>query len=159
MRKEIKCISDIKYVIFIWAYSSLLSGLSSDFMSVVYVSDKYAHPPETESSSARAVKNRVLTDQREKVLRMLSNGSMISYGKKVNMTVAVEWQHVAFLKGKVNMAALQFCCCFFMQRVHCGCIYRSKGYQVFVTCVCVIMGCVWIIVCIWLSTCCLIVSS
>ena len=127
--------------------------------SVVYLSDKYAHPSETESSSARAVKNRVLTDQREKVLRMLLNGSMISYGKKVNMTVAVEWQHVVFLKGKVNMAALQFCCCFFMQRVHCGCIYRSKGYQVFVTCVCVIMGCVWIIVCIWLSTCCLIVSS
>ena len=92
--------------------------------------------PKLEIISARAARDRVLTDQREKVLRMLLNGSMISYGKKVNMTVAVEWQHVVFPKGKVNMAALQFCCCFFMQRVHCGCIYRSKGYQVFDTSVC-----------------------
>ena len=38
-------------------------------------------------------------------------------------------------------------------------IYRSKGYQVFDTCVCVIMGIVWINVCNWLSTCCLIVTS
>ena len=54
---------------------------------VVYLSDKYAHPPETESSSARAVKNRVLTDQREKV-----------FGD------AVEWQH-DFLREKVIMAS------------------------------------------------------
>ena len=82
------------------------------------------------------------------------------YGPKgKSVAVAVEWQHVVFPKGKSQYGSLAILLLFFMQRVHCGCIYRSKGYQVFVTCVCVIMGCVWIIVCIWLSTCCLIVSS
>ena len=52
---------------------------------VVYLSDKYAHRKKTEFSSARAVKNRVLTDQREKVL-----------------CDAVEWQH-EFSSGKKSL--------------------------------------------------------
>ena len=72
---------------------------SPDIMrQVVYVSDKYAHPPETESSFARAVRNRVqrrvLTDQREKVLKLIFNGSMLVV---LNVTYRVYLQHFLYI--------------------------------------------------------------
>ena len=66
-------------------FNYLLCGLAVRYVIVVYLSDKYAHKKKTESSSARAVKNRVLTDQREKVL-----------------CDAVEWQH-EFSSGKKSL--------------------------------------------------------
>ena len=60
-----------------------------------------------------------------------------------------------FPKGKVNMVVVLF--------FHAACSLRFIGLRVIRcltrVCVCVIMGIVWINVCNWLSTCCLIVTS
>ena len=86
--------------------------------------------------------------------RALTETGVSGGPKGKSVEVDVEWQH-DFLREKVNMAVVLF--------FHAACSLRFIGLRVIRcltrVCVCVIMGIVWINVCNWLSTCCLIVTS
>ena len=86
--------------------------------------------------------------------RALTETGVSGGPKGKSIEVDVEWQH-DFLREKVNMVVVLF--------FHAACSLRFIGLRVIRcltrVCVCVIMGIVWINVCNWLSTCCLIVTS
>ena len=98
---------------------------------------RHAHSAETVTSSARTDRNRCLWRTKRK-----------KYWGWC-------WMAAWFPKGKVNMVVVLF--------FHAACSLRFIGLRVIRcltrVCVCVIMGIVWINVCNWLSTCCLIVTS